>query len=134
MGEGGEEAISCQPNPASEVSKQMGYSEQHKLSDELRKRTPDLFNIVGAVVQEECSYPQPFGNAWVIVKAGNVLLRFVWDRGFASAECQHVNKQRGWRDVDRVIGERTGRESSASSWEQWCDLVKANFVVLENVN
>lgn len=63
----------------------MTYTEKHKLSDDLRVKIPDLFSIVGAVVQEECSYPQPFGNAWVIVKAGNVLLRFVWDRGFGQS-------------------------------------------------
>ncbi|HZS27487.1 MAG TPA: hypothetical protein VFB76_09650 [Candidatus Angelobacter sp.] len=36
--------------------------------------------------------------------------------------------------MDDVISERTGREVSACSWEQWCDLVKANFDVLENAS
>lgn len=108
----------------------MVYTETHKLSDELQTRIPDLFSMFGAVVQEECSYPQPFGNAWVIVKARDVLLRFVWDRGLPRVEYQNVQQHGGWRDVTDVIYERTGREVGASLWEQWCDLVKANFDTL----
>jgi hypothetical protein len=112
----------------------MIYTEKLKLSDELRIRIPDLFSIVGAVIQAECSYPQPFGNAWLVVKTGNVLLRFVWDRGFASVQYQHVHQQGGWREVHGLLSERTGGEVGAYSWEQWCDLVKANFDVLKNAD
>ena len=46
----------------------MIYTSDHKLSDDIIRLCPELFSQGTATIIEESPYPQPFGNAWVIVK------------------------------------------------------------------
>jgi len=110
----------------------MGYTKNHRLSDDLREKLADFFANTRAVVEEECSYPQPFGNAWTVVRAENLLFRFVWDRGEPFVEVRHP-ADAAWRALDQEIIRLTGRDTPfvPLTWEQWSQLLMMNHKLLQ---
>ena len=110
----------------------MGYSKKHKLSDDLREKVGDFFATTGAVIEEECSYPQPFGNASTVVRAGRLLFRFVWDRGEPIVYVSYA-ADTAWRPVDQEIIRLTGRDTPfvPLTWEQWSRLLMMNHQLLQ---
>lgn len=110
----------------------MGYSKRHKLSDDLREKVGDFFAKTGAVIEEECSYPQPFGNASTLVRSGRLLFRFVWDRGEPIVYVSYA-ADTAWRPVDQEIIRLTGRDTPfvPLTWEQWSRLLMMNHQLLQ---
>jgi hypothetical protein len=112
----------------------MGYSAKHKLSNEIRLKCSALFTEQQASLDEECSYPQPFGNAWIILRVVQILLRFVWDRGVPMVEIQYSGQDGGWHNLDDKITHLSGRDTTVVplTWERWCDLFSINHELLQN--
>lgn len=110
----------------------MGYSNKHRLSKDLRERVADFFDKTGAVIENECNYPQPFGNAWTVVRAGRLLFRFVWDRGQPWVEVSY-SASGAWVAADQEIIRLTGRDTPfvPLTWEQWSQLLVMNNQLLQ---
>lgn len=110
------------------------YSDKHKLSSELRLRCPGFFEKYGASIIEECTYPQGFGSAWVIVQVDHLLLRFLWDPRDAGAiiELKSPRGFRNWEYLDAVIIRLTGRDTRKVplKWEDWYELFSEHFALL----
>jgi len=110
----------------------MSYSAKHKLSDEIRLKCAALFTLPEARIEEECSYPQPFGNAWVVVKIKNIQLRFIWDRSVPLVDITNMERDGGGYPLDQKVIDITGHDTAVVplTWEQWCELFIANYEVL----
>src|SRR5258708_5885567 len=102
----------------------MIYTSDHKLSDDIIRLCPELFSQGTATIIEESPYPQPFGNAWVIVKINAVLFRFVWDRATPIVQVKFA-EQGSWEWLDAVVARVTGPpDTSPADWSDWCALIK----------
>jgi hypothetical protein len=104
----------------------MTYGLDRKLSNEISDQCRALFSKYQAEVVDESPYPQPFGNAWVVVRVQDILLRFVSDRGTPIVEIKSAKSKGQWQWLDGVIG-----AMSPSNWADWCDLFITNYARLE---
>jgi hypothetical protein len=111
----------------------MSYSARHKLSDEIQLKCAALFSLPDARIEEECSYPQPFGNAWVVVKIQNLRLRFIWDRNMPYLEVTNTERDGGGYALDQRVIDLTGHDTTVVplTWEEWSDLFMANYELLK---
>src|SRR6266481_6541802 len=99
------------------------YGKDHRLSDDIAQQCQSLFVEYQAEVVDESPYPQPFGNAWVIVRVRDFLLRFSWDRGSTTVEIKSAQSKGTWEWLDALIG-----AMAPSVWTDWCDLFITNYV------
>ena len=111
------------------MSINMGYSSDHKLSDDIVRLCPALFSQGTATIIEECEYPQPFGNAWVIVRINAVLFRFVWDRATPIVQVK-LAAQGPWEWLDAVVARVAGPpDTSPADWSDWWGVVKQQIAI-----
>ena len=106
----------------------MTYGPERKLSNEISDQCQALFAKYQAKIVDESPYPQPFGNAWVVVRVRDVLLRFVSDRGVPTVEIKSAVGPGAWQWLDAAVG-----AMSPSSWADWCDLFVTNYARLEKL-
>jgi hypothetical protein len=106
----------------------MTYGLNCKLSNEISDRCQALFAEFQAEIVDESPYPQPFGNAWMVVRVRDILLRFVWDRGTSIVEIKSAKSKGSWQWLDAVLG-----TMSPSDWSDWCDLFITNHARLEKL-
>jgi hypothetical protein len=106
----------------------MTYGPEHKLSNEISDQCQALFVKYQAKIVKESPYPQPFGNAWVVVRVRDIMLRFMCDRGAPIVEIKSVKGLGEWQWLDSAIG-----GMAPSNWADWCDLFIANYARLEKL-
>lgn len=82
----------------------MGYSENLKLSDDLRSQCPTLFSELGTVIISECRYPDPFGNAWIQLRIDSLFFLFVWERNFPEVRV-FLNQIGDWYNLNLFVAQ-----------------------------
>jgi len=117
----------------------MGYSQHLKLSDDLKALCPTLFSESGAIVVSECTYPQPFGNAWVQLRIDNLFFQFVSDRDLPRVDV--FLSKRGWYYLWAFVSQRDdeigfphlfaseiqSQFPVPQSWPEWCDFLSQHY-------
>ena len=121
----------------------MGYSQNCKLSDELRAQCPALFSESGAMIVSECTYPQPFGNAWVQVRIDSLFFQFVWDRDQSRVDL-FLNMTGDWHYlhhfitqpesvvfVPQLFAQTDSGVPVPQTWSEWCDFLSYYLVYIK---
>ncbi len=89
-----------------------------KLERRIREACPFLFEDYGGTVVLNRYYFWSFGNAVIVIRTGNVLLRVVRDRGQSSLELAPADRDSEfeWRDFEFVSRVFRGEKNIVLRW------------------